>query len=55
MGMRKSSNYVSTAIKSPYLTSSKAVIQNLNASTSNNGGGGGGGGGGGKPLISTPP
>lgn len=49
MGMRKSSNHFPTAVKSPYLTSSKAVIQNLNgSSTSNNGGGG-------KPLISTTP
>ena len=46
MGVRKSSNHFSTAIKSPYLTSSKAVIQNLNSSSTSNGG---------KPLISTTP
>ena len=45
MGARKSSNHFSTAIKSPYLASSKAVIQNLNTSTSN----------GGKPISSTTP
>ena len=45
MGVRKSSNLFSNPIKSPYLTSSKAVIQNLNTTTSS----------GVKPLTSNTP